>query len=129
MHYHLSWLTNKVDNGESLNYVLFWGHTSKNSKLVGEFMLSQWYPSPFSVNEITYRSAGHWMMARKAILFGDRETYRKIIQADRPEEVRSLSNNVNGFDEMKWVERRYDIVKEGNFHKFNQNKKLKAYLL
>ena len=69
------------------------------------------------------------MMGRKALLFGDRDTFKKILVADRPEEVRALSQNIKGFDELKWVEWRYEIVKEGNFHKFNQNRKLRAYLL
>lgn len=129
MRYHLSWLTNKFDKGEPLNYIFFWGHTNKYSKAAGEFMLSQWYNAPFYVNEISYQSAAHWMMARKAMLFGDQETFKKIINADRPEEVRALSRNIKNFDETTWQEWKYDVVKEGNFHKFNQSKKLKAYLL
>ena len=131
MRYHLSWLTEKFDKGETetLNYIFFWGHTNKSSRPTGEFVLSQWYPSPFAVSGIVYKTAAHWMMARKALLFGDRDTFKKILVAERPEEVRALSQYIKGFDELKWVEWRYEIVKEGNFHKFNQNKKLRAYLL
>jgi ribA/ribD-fused uncharacterized protein len=129
MRYHLSWLTEKFDNGGPLDYIFFWGHTNKGLKPVGEFMLSQWYYSPFSVNEIVYKTAGHWMMARKAYLFGDRDAFKKIIQADRPEDVRAICQKIKGFDELKWSEWKYEIVKEGNFHKFHQNKKLRAYLL
>jgi ribA/ribD-fused uncharacterized protein len=129
MRYHLSWLINKVDKGESLDYILFWGHIGKLSRTSGEFMLSQWHGSPFYVNEVLYKTAGHWMMARKAILFNDRDAFRKIIHADRIEEVRAISQNLKGFDEGKWSEWKYEIVKEGNFHKFHQNKKLQSYLL
>lgn len=126
MRYHLSWLTDKFDNGEILNYIFFWGHTTKASGSVGEFMLGQWYHSPFTVNEILYKTAGHWMMARKALLFGDRESFRKIINADRPEEALAFGRNIKGFDELKWLEWRYEIVREGNFHKFNNSKKLRS---
>lgn len=129
MRYHLSWLTDKFDKGEPLKYIFFWAHSNKSSTPVGEFVLSQWYHSPFSVNEVVYKTAAHWMIARKAILFGDRESFKKILAADRPEEVRALGRNINGFDELKWSERKYEIVKEGNFHKFHQNKKLRTYLL
>ena len=129
MRYHLSWLTDKFDKGEPLKYIFFWGHSNKNSKPTGEFVLSQWYHSPFSVNEVVYKTAAHWMIARKAILFGDRQSFKKILAADRPEEVRALGRNINGFDELKWSERKYEIVKEGNFHKFHQNRKLRTYLL
>jgi hypothetical protein len=129
MRYHLSWLTDKFDKGESLRFVFFWGHTNKTTKPVGEFVLSQWYYAPFSVNEIVYKTAAHWMMARKAILFGDRETFKKIINTDRPEEVRALSKSIKGFDDLRWSEWKYEVVKEGNFHKFHQHKKLRAFLL
>jgi ribA/ribD-fused uncharacterized protein len=36
---------------------------------------------------------------------------------------------INNFDEATWGERKYDIVREGNFHKFNQSKKLRECLL
>lgn len=129
MRYHLSWLTDRFESGESLSYIFFWGHTNRHERAAGEFMLSQWYPSPFYVDEILYKTAAHWMMARKAVLFGDRATFTKIINADRPDEVRALSRCITGFDEGLWREWKYEIVKEGNFHKFNQNKRLKAYLL
>lgn len=128
MRYHLTWLTDKFDRGESLEFIFFRDHTS-GPRSQGEFMLSQWYPSPFSVNEIVYKSAGHWMMARKALLFGDREAFKKIIEADSTEQIRKLGHLINNFDEVKWAELRQEIVREGNFHKFNQSKKLRKFLL
>lgn len=129
MRYHLTWLIDMVDQGGHPEVILFWGHVNKKHLRDGEFMLSQWYPAPFSVNEVVYKSAGHWMMARKALLFNDRETFRKILEADRPDEVRSLSRAIADFDDAHWNECKYDIVREGNFHKFNQNRKLRDYLL
>ena len=129
MRYHLSWLIDKFDKGECPEVILFWGHVNKKNSRQGEFMLSQWYPSPFSVNEIVYKSSGHWMMARKALLFGDRERFKKIIDAERPDEVRFHGRSIKDFDETVWSECKYDIVREGNFHKFNQNRKLRAYLM
>ena len=129
MRYHLSWLIDKFDKGEYPEVILFWGHVNDKHTRQGEYMLSQWYPSPFSVNEIVYKSAGQWMMARKALLFGDREAYRKILEADRPDQVRCFGTDIENFDETKWSEWKYEIVREGNFHKFNQNKKLRSFLM
>lgn len=129
MRYHLTWLIDMFDKGECPEVLFFWDNLNKKNLKLSECVLSQWYSSPFSVNEIVYNSAVHWMMARKALLFGDRETYRRIIKADRMDEVRSLSRAIANFDETKWSEYKYEIVREGNFHKFNQNKKLRAYLL
>ena len=129
MRYHLSWLIDKFDKGEYAEFILFWGHVNDKHTRQGEYMLSQWYPSPFSVNEIVYKSAGQWMMARKALLFGDREAYKKILEADRPDQVRSFGGSIADFDETRWSVWKYEIVREGNFHKFNQNKKLRSYLM
>ena len=70
----------------------------------------------------------YWICTKSAIV-GDRETYRRIIKTDRLDEVKSLSRSIANFDETKWSEYKYEIVREGNFHKFNQSKKLRAYLL
>ncbi len=129
MRFHLSWLIDKFDKGEYPEVILFWGHVNEKHTRQGEYMLSQWYPSPFSVNEIVYNSAGQWMMARKALLFGDRAAYKRIIEADRPDQIRSLGGAITDFDEAKWSEWKYEIVREGNFHKFNQNKRLRSYLM
>lgn len=129
MRYHLTWLTGKFERGEPLDYIFFSDPLGKTSKQNDAFILSQWYYSTFSVNEIVFKSAGHWMMARKAILFGDRESFKKIIDADRLEDVKFLGRNIKRFEDVKWSEWKYEIVREGNFHKFNQNKKLRTYLL
>jgi ribA/ribD-fused uncharacterized protein len=129
MRYHLSWLIDQFDKGEYPEVILFWGHLNHNHTKQGEYMLSQWYPSPFSVNEAVYKSAGQWMMARKALIFGDRKSYKKIMDADTPDQIRFLGGSISGFDETIWSERKYEIVREGNFHKFNQNRKLRAYLM
>jgi ribA/ribD-fused uncharacterized protein len=129
MRYHLSWLIDTFDKGQYPEVILFGSHVNKKNTTQGEYMLSQWYPSPFSVNEIVYNSSAQWMMARKALLFGDREAYRKIIKADSPDQIKSYSRAITDFDEARWAEYKYEIVREGNFHKYNQNKKLRTYLL
>jgi ribA/ribD-fused uncharacterized protein len=117
------------DKGYRPDMILFCNHINRNFAKQGEFMLSQWYPSPFSVNEIVYKSAGHWMVARKALLIGDRESFKRIINIDRFDEAKAIVPSIEGFDESQWDEYKYDVVREGNFHKFNQNRKLREYLL
>ncbi len=129
MKYNLQWVTDRFDNGETLKYIFFWGHSHKNSEDLGKFVFSQWYPSPFKVDNIEYKTTEHWMMANKASLFGDTEIFKKIIVADKPGEVKELGRQIRNFDEIKWNAKKYEIVKNGNIHKFNQNKKLTEYLL
>jgi ribA/ribD-fused uncharacterized protein len=128
MTYNLKWLTDKFDRGETLQYIFFWGHSNKSNEDVGKFVFSQWYPSSFVVEDVEYKTAEHWMMARKAILFNDKESFHKIIRADKPGEVKALGRLIRDFDEIKWNKNKFEIVKTGNIHKFNQNKNLKDFL-
>jgi ribA/ribD-fused uncharacterized protein len=81
------------------------------------------------VEGIKYKTSEHWMMTQKASLFGDSETAKKILLTDRPGEVKELGRQIKEFDESKWDEEKYEIVKAGNIHKFQQNEKLKDFLV
>jgi ribA/ribD-fused uncharacterized protein len=96
---------------------------------MGAFCFSQWYPSQFTVDNITYLTAEHWMMAEKARLFGDFEIANKIINTEKPALVKDFGRQIRNFNEQKWVDNRYKIVVKGNYHKFIQNQELKEFLL
>jgi ribA/ribD-fused uncharacterized protein len=129
MNYNLEWLIEKFDSGETLKYIFFWGHSNKGNEEIGKFVFSQWYPASFVVDDVEFRSAEHWMMAQKALLFGDHEIFTKVIKAEKPGEVKELGRQITGFDELKWNQRKFEIVKTGNVHKFNQDKRLKDFLI
>ncbi len=105
------------------------GHTNKYNEEVGDFCFSQWFECPFTVDSITYKTAEHWMMAHKALLFNDRNNFNKIISCDKPGEAKALGRQVLGYDEQSWNKKKFDIVKLGNIHKFNQHPKFAEYLL
>jgi ribA/ribD-fused uncharacterized protein len=128
-HYDINWLTEKFESGDTLKYVFFWGHTNKYNEDVGKFCLSQWFESPFSVGSISYNSAEHWMMANKALLFGHKSNFDKIVNCEKPGEAKELGRQVLGYDEQTWNEKKFDIVKLGNIHKFNQYPKFADFLL
>ncbi|WP_224995120.1 NADAR family protein [Cesiribacter sp. SM1] len=115
--------------GERLKYLFFWGHTPGHGQTVGPFIFSQWYPSKFTVDGLEYQTAEHWMMAEKARLFGDKEIAEKIIQATTPGHAKDLGRQVKNFDNQKWLDNRFDIVRTGTYHKFNAYPDMKEYLL
>lgn len=78
---------------------------------------------------ITYPTAEHWMMAGKARLFNDTEMLEKIISAKSPKQVKAFGRQVRNFQPSVWEEKCYEIVLEGNIHKFEQNPELKEFLL
>lgn len=127
--YNINWLTDQFENGAHLTYLFFWGHTNKDGQPVGKFCLSQWYDCKFTVGGVIYKTAEHWMMAQKALLFGNSDLFDKIINSNRPAEAKELGRQVICFDELVWNDHKYQIVKTGNIHKFNQHPGLARYLL
>lgn len=128
-HYNINWLIEKYESGYTFKHIFFWGHTNKYKEDVGKFCFSQWFESPFTVENITYKTAEHWMMAHKALLFGDNLNFDKIINCEKPGEAKELGRQVLGYDEQTWNDKKFEIVKIGNIHKFNQHPQLADYLI
>ncbi len=128
MKYTLDWLKVKFDKDERIKFIFFWGHIH-NGEEVGDFIFSQWYDTPFLVDNIEYKTSEHWMMACKARLFNDMELFDKIIKSNKPGEAKELGRQIRNFDAAEWDNKKYEIVKDGNIHKFTQNKKLRDYLI
>ena len=103
---------------KSEKYHLFWR---------GPF--SQWLPSNFTVNGVKYTYAEQYMMHQKALLFGDKETAKKIMDAKDPHTQKHLGREVKNFNNEKWINNRERIVYEGNYAKFTQNKDLYDILM
>ncbi|TQV72243.1 NADAR family protein [Aliikangiella marina] len=112
-----------------IKYVFFWGHTNKNKALVNKTCFSQWYPSSFELDGVTYQTAEHYMMAEKARIFGNSELVSKIIEATNPSKAKALGRQVTGFTNEIWNRHRFEVVVRGNLAKFSQNKTMKEYLL
>ena len=128
MKYDLDWVRQQYDTGLRLKYIFFWGHHPQRNGQVGKSCLSQWWPSVFIVDDLSYGSAEHWMMAEKARLFNDQTALQKILDSSSPAEAKKWGRTVRGFEEKAWNTHRYDIVKTGNLHKFRQHPDLWEYL-
>lgn len=90
---------------------------------------SQWYPSTFVVDGVTYNCAEQYMMAQKALLFKDLTAHAKIMSTDSPKEQKKMGREVRNFQVHKWEKRAKQVVKDGNLAKFGQNPDLKQVLL
>lgn len=123
------------------NYLFFWGHTPKDENTIGQECLSQWYPCEFEEviedilgNEMTilhYNCAEQFMMAKKALLFKDKEVYDAIMSSSKPDPKRykELGRQIKNFDQKIWDKEKESIVDIGNTFKFSQNQKLFEYLI
>lgn len=86
--------------------------------------LSQWYPATFTVAYRKYNCAEQYMMAAKAIRYGDLDAYHAIMASSDPHEQKTLGRCVRGFDAADWNSVARDLVYTGNLRKFEQNKEL-----
>ena len=125
----LKTLIHRCKNGEAFDYLYFWGHQLSKSGQITKSCFSQWYPSPFLIDEIHYATAEHWMMASKARLFKDDEALARILETTDPKEAKKLGRKVRNFDEVLWKKEARRLVTEGNVAKFGQNAELKAFLI
>lgn len=132
-----------MENVEDFNsfmkdlYVFFWGGP-----------LSNWYPAPIKCSffpikseqdmsleswdlpeVVKYSCVEQYMMAAKAKLFNDEETFEKIMKTNEPREQKALGRQVKNFIPEEWDAISYRVVKYACLHKFCGNKELGDYLL
>ncbi|MEV2242751.1 NADAR family protein [Micromonospora sp. NPDC049891] len=115
--------------GERIRFLFFWGHQPERDGSVGAGCLSQWWPSPFAVDGFVFATAEHYMMWRKAMLFGDESIAERVLTAPHPHAAKDLGGRVAGFDQQTWDVHRSDIVVAGNLAKFGQHAELRSFLL
>ena len=103
---------------EQEKFTFFWGG-----------IFSQWHPSSFQIDGVTYNTAEQYMMAEKARMFGDKLSEQKIMMMPDPKAQKALGRKVVGFVAEKWNASARDIVYKGNVAKFTQNPSLLKNLL
>ena len=119
-------LLTEIGAGAKFKYLFFWGHAGKG---IGPHILSQWYPAEFHEQGVLFKSAEHYMMYKKALLFSNPNTAEMILAAEDPGKVKALGRQIKSFEESKWMLNRFDIVVEGNVLKFGSDPSLLAFLL
>ena len=90
--------------------------------------LSNWYPSPFTVEKKAFSSMEQFMMYRKAICFGDEAVGANILATHDASQIKALGRQVSNYDEHIWNGIRQIVVYEGLLAKFLQNEALKEKL-
>jgi len=106
----------KVDINELYSY-----YTGDNSGLLSN--ISREY------KHLYFNCCEQWMMACKAILFDDVDTFKLIMDEKSPSKQKNLGRVVSNYDQEVWEIYKYSIVLRGNEHKFEQNPELKEFLM
>ena len=113
----------RVDFDESKPYVLF--HSG---------IYSQWHKSSFQAplvvgpDQNTFRTwscCEQYMMAGKAILFGDTEILQQILATNNPRNHKEFGRQVRGFKRKIWNQQKFNIVCAGNYYKFRNESNLR----
>ncbi|HTJ34531.1 MAG TPA: NADAR family protein [Dactylosporangium sp.] len=118
-----------IDSGARVKFLYFWGHHPRADGSIGPSCLSQWWPAAFEVDGVGFASAEHYMMWRKAMLFGDESVAARVLEVTHPNEAKTLGRQIAGFDDATWVRERFGIVVAGNVAKFDAHDDLRAFLL
>ena len=111
-----------------MEFIFFWGHTA-DPGVINKACFSQWYPCEFEVDGVHYHTTEQYMMAQKALLFGDQEVYEQIMAAEGPQAYKALGRKVRNFVPETWNQEKTNIVLRGNIAKFSQNEELKNFIL
>lgn len=90
---------------------------------------SNWEASPFVICGDRYCCVEQWMMAEKARLFQDVESLQAIMATTSPAKQKELGRQIQGYDDARWAEVRYDVVLQGTLAKYQQNLELLQLLL
>ena len=93
--------------------------------------LSNWADTPFMDTRtgIPYNCSEQYMMHQKALMFNDHDIAQKILQKKFPGDQKALGRKVKGFEKEAWDKRARDIVYQGCYYKFTQNKDAYEYLM
>jgi ribA/ribD-fused uncharacterized protein len=117
--------------GPEYPYVLFWEWDITPSNPASMACFSQWFDRTFAEPDdpsVVYKTAEHYMMYHKALLF-DPSVAQSILKAATPEEAKQRGREIKHFDRAVWARKSDGIVERGNYLKFGQNEDLKGYLL
>jgi len=98
--------------------------------------MSNWYPSRITLeftnlpNQVfVFENVEQAMMAGKAMLTGDIQSFNKILTVSDPKRVKTLGRKVSNFNQELWDKYKKLIVKTAITAKFLQNKPLLDLLL
>lgn len=122
-------LIRALEKGHRFTYLPFWRPEPTDNGSLDASCLSQWWPAAFHLAGHVFATAEHYMMWRKAELFGDATTAALILAADEPRLAKQYGRRVRGFDSARWAQHRYEVVVTGNVAKFSQNPSLGTFLV
>jgi ribA/ribD-fused uncharacterized protein len=78
---------------------------------------SQWLQRPMEIDGSVYNCCEQYMMEQKALLFGDKDAAKAIMNSYYPSEQKDIGKLVKNFDRNIWDQNCMSIVFNGNYAK------------
>ena len=116
-------MSDPIDVPPDGTIILFWQADQSHG------FLSNFWRSPFVVNEVHYLHCEQYLHHAKAMLFADTDSASKILATDKPYECKQLGQTVAGFVQQEWDAVKFEIMVQGLRAKFSQQADLEAELL
>lgn len=93
--------------------------------------MSNFYKVTFTENNIKYNCSEQYFMYYKCLMFepDNEQLLNEILNTNSATVVKKLGRQVKNYDETKWNQHRYDIMKKALILKFTQNFNIKEKLL
>lgn len=127
--YDRRWAINAEAACELPAVLPFWGHTPAKDGSTTKACFSQWWKSGFVFGGVEYSCMEQCMMAGKALLFEDMDSYKAIMAEADPKSIKKLGRRVTPFDCAVWDRMKHSLILNGNYSKFTQNDALRQFLL
>jgi hypothetical protein len=90
--------------------------------------LNNLFHAPFTVDGKNFINVEQYFVWKKVMLF-DPELEHLILSTKDPKEMQKIAVSVKNYKDAEWLAKRYDIMKEGLYHKFSQNPTLQNKLM
>ena len=85
---------------------------------------SNFHPGKFTLDDLVFPIAEHYIQYQKALFFGDSVTANSILKRVTALDVKRLSYKIVNFNKQQWVRDGYEICERGVRAKFEQNELL-----
>lgn len=88
--YNREWLLREITLGKEYDFCFFWGHHPSKDGSIAKSCFSQWWMEDFYAMEHSYICMEQYMMASKALLFGDEIIRKKILNCNEPQQIKKI---------------------------------------
>ena len=91
--------------------------------------LSNFHPTPFTINGKNFHSTEQFIQQQKCVLFGDHETEKLIMSSESSLDCKILSKDIKQYNHERWKQNAKALCTPGILAKFKQNPTLRKLLL